>query len=215
MGLLEYEEMSFLLDYANESDVFVDCGANIGIYSLLLGPICARGIAIEPSEDTFCILQHNLHINQLGNVTAYKIGVGNKRGELYFTKDLDCENHLVEEGSTLDCEKIEVDTLDAICQNEKQTVNILKIDVEGHEKEVLQGAVGLFQNPALNVVIMEIFGNSALIEFMKNQGFNLYIYDPKTKELSVCKNVKEKNNGIFIRDIELTRQRITGAKLCI
>lgn len=203
MGLLEYEEMSFLLHYARMSGVFVDCGANIGIYSLLLGKICQKGFAIEPSTDTYEILERNLQINDLDNVMSCQIGVGDKAGTLYFTKGLDAVNHIVEDFSTVDCEQISVDTLDAICAEEKDLISIIKIDVEGHEREVLRGALEIFSNPLLNVVIMETFGSPELTDFMREKGFTLYVYEPRTRTLSVPESFGAGNNGIFNWDIKL------------
>lgn len=205
--------MSFLLHYARPSDIFADCGANIGIYSILLGPICQKGFAIEPSTDTYQILERNLKINNLTNVLCCKIGVSNKEGVLYFTKDLDSTNHIVEDVSTTDCEQINVNTLDTICAEEKDAISILKIDVEGHEKEVLDGASVILASPSLNVVIMETFASPKLAEIMDKNGFVLYKYEPRSRTLRTAESIEAENNGIFIRNFEKARQRVSDASV--
>lgn len=209
-GLMEYEEMSFLLHYARASDVFVDCGANVGIYCLLLGPICQKGIAIEPSMDTFRILERNLQLNDLTNVLRCNLGLSDQAGVRYFTKGLDAENHVVEETSD-NCVQINVDTLDAICKEDRGRISIIKIDVEGHEKELLRGAAETLRDSSVNVLLMEIFGNDELVSIMRGYGFGIYKYDPRTKTLIESKDYSTSQNGIFIRDIELARRRVSEA----
>lgn len=214
LGLLEYVEMSFLLHYARENDLFVDCGANIGSYSVLLGKICIQGYAVEPSTVTCEILDKNLMLNHLSNVKIIKKGVSDKVGYLYFTKDLDSVNHIVE-GDNVEpqnCECIDVDTLDSICGDDKHSINILKIDVEGHEEKVLLGAAELLKSPNLNVVIMEVFENKKLENLMRENGFELYSYDPKMRKILPSILSKEEDNGIFIRDLNLAEARVRESK---
>lgn len=209
LGLLEYEEMSFLLHYARETDVFVDCGANIGSYSVLLGKQCNRGYAIEPSTETCKILKRNLKINNLSNVKIVKQGISDEKGHLYFTKGLDSVNHIVDKDMEIEnCEKIEVDTLDAICGKDKSLVNILKIDVEGHEEKVLAGGTDMLSSPNLNVIIMEVFGNGKLESLMRGKGFKLYGYNPQKREIVPTTIDRARNNGIFIRDVGLAKKRV-------
>lgn len=214
LGLLEYAEMSFLLHYAREDDLFVDCGANIGSYSILLGKICSQGYAVEPSTVTCKILEKNLILNHLSNVKIVKKGVSDKAGYLYFTKDLDSVNHIIEDDNTepQNCEQINVDTLDSICGVDKYSINILKIDVEGHEEKVLLGATELLKSPSLNVVIMEVFENKELVNLMRENGFELYSYDPKMRKILPSKLNKEENNGIFIRDLNIAEARVRDCR---
>ena len=210
-GIYEYEETLFLLHYARFSDVFVDCGANTGIYCILLGPICQKGIAIEPSADTFQVLKRSLQLNNLTNISCCNVGLSDKAGTRYFTNGLDATNHVVEEASA-GCVQINVDTLDAICEENRDQISIIKIDVEGHEKELLRGAVKTLRDCPVNVVLMEIFGSEELVSTMKEYGFGIYKYDPQTRTIIEPEDYSTAANGIFIRDIELARQRVSGAK---
>lgn len=207
LGLFEYPEMAFLLHYARNSDVFVDCGANIGIYSILLRKICKKGYAIEPSTKTQQILQKNMKANNMTNIKTVQMGVSNEMGTLYFTKGYDAENHIVKhplKSNLKNYEKIHVDTLDSICSIDKHNINILKIDVAGNEENVLSGANNILNSPALNVVIMEIFRTEKLVNLLTDKGFKLFTYNPQTRQLcpSAYGDVIENgDNGIFIQDI--------------
>ena len=56
-GLYEFEEMNFLFDYLKPGSLFVDIGANIGVYSIVAASKKAKVIAIEPISSSFNILK--------------------------------------------------------------------------------------------------------------------------------------------------------------
>lgn len=74
----EYSEMHFLLDHLKEDDLFVDVGANMGAYSLLVAGVTkASVIALEPLPDNFIVLQEQLKLNDLENrVKVLPVAVG-------------------------------------------------------------------------------------------------------------------------------------------
>lgn len=210
LGFLEYEEMTFLYAYANKKDIFCDVGANVGVYSLLMGNICKKIYAFEPGRDTCEILKRNIEINRFCNIEVLREGVGSHMDKLYFTVGKDTMNHVVlnpNEEEKMYCEKIPVVTLDERIESE---VDILKIDVEGLEQDVLAGAEKILCSERLNVVIMETFGKKELIEKMRNYGFSLWYYEPMSRELlpEPSKDRKEENNGIFIKDIDKAKERL-------
>lgn len=215
LGLMEYVEMAFCLAYAMEEDFFIDCGANVGVYSVLLGPECRGGIAVEPGSDTFTILKKNLQINNLINVRAIKCGAGVRRETILFTKGNDTTNHIVNQNESAEisrdsCEPIEIVPLDSLGAIGKAT--ILKIDVEGMEKSVLEGAHKLLSSDALNVVILETFGSGELHEIMIDYGFHLCSYDPESRKLFVCGKNQVTNNGIYVKNTALAQKRLREKK---
>ena len=215
LGLMEYMEMAFCLSYTTSTDFFIDCGANVGVYSILLGPECRGGIALEPGSDTFAILEENLRVNKLKNVTAVKKGAGAKNEQLLLTKGNDTTNHVVKQNnleglSSNIYETIEIVTLDSL--RPAGGVTLLKIDVEGMEKSVLKGAHNLLVSNELNVVILETFGRKELHDIMINYGFKLCTYSPEERELVVCEKNRMINNGIDVKDVGLAQKRIKGKK---
>lgn len=215
LGLMEYMEMAFCLKYATSTDFFIDCGANVGVYSILLGPECRGGIALEPGSDTFAILEESLHVNKLKNVTAVKKGAGAKNEQLFLTKGNDTTNYVVNqenlEGLSSNMyETIEMIPLDSL--GVAGEVTILKIDVEGMEKSVLKGAHNLLVSDELNVVILETFGREDLHDIMINYGFKLCAYNPEECELVVCEKNQISNNGIYVKNVGLAQKRIKEKK---
>ena len=89
-------------------------------------------IAIEPCEENLSYLRRNT-IN-LQNVTIIEKAVGNKRGVIGFT------GQGVSAGVDHDAHnKVEIDTLDNICEDLKIAPTLLKMDIEGFEGEALKG----------------------------------------------------------------------------
>lgn len=207
----------FLMHYLNESDVFLDVGANVGHYSLLASVMANCGtISIEPIRSTFRRLKQNLTLNGvLNKVTALNIGLSDKPGKLYFSELLYTTN-TVNTGKR--GAEVEVKTIDQIC--EKKKINVIKIDVEGYEWFVLKGAPGVLNSPELKVIMIELNGSSKkfnveeafVIQFLKDHGFLPYAYDIISRELVPLsdKNADEFNT-LFIKDVEFVKRRVLNA----
>ena len=133
VGLMEFEEMAFLLHFLNHDDLFIDIGANVGVYTVLAsGNRKARTIAIEPIPATFSCLEQNIALNKIHDkVMAYNIGLGSKRDKLKFTSNWDTLNNVITE-ENLAIEKhfveVEVHRLDDLIDKTEQP-NLIKIDV--------------------------------------------------------------------------------------
>src|SRR5690349_8415761 len=62
-GLLEFEDMAFVLHVLREGDVFMDVGANVGAYTVLAAATGARVVAFEPIPAAFAHLTDNVRVN--------------------------------------------------------------------------------------------------------------------------------------------------------
>jgi len=140
-----------LRKYFNISEgTFIDIGANIGKFSIIMGKKLddkGKVLAIEPHPKNFKILQKNIELNNLKNVTTLNLACSNKKGNLQLFLDEDgTGGH-----STIKSKKtkagnnkiwVKAETLDSIIKKEKiKKVNLIKIDVEGAEANVLRGAI--------------------------------------------------------------------------
>jgi len=220
-GLHEFPDMGFLLHVLRGDDLFVDVGANVGSYTILAcAATDARGVAFEPIPETYERLSENMRLNQLGDrVIAVNKGVGAVQGYLEFTSSENCTNHALAAGEQRsDSIRVEVTTLDIALAHE--SASLMKIDVEGFETEVLNGASEVLRNPALHSVIMELNGSgdrygydeSKILDMMRVYGFATYSYDPLRRAL-VSLNGKNLRSGntLFIRNIDLVRERLQSA----
>lgn len=216
-GLYEFEESIFLLHYANDEDTFFDIGANLGHYSLIVSGLKnAFSYAFEPIPETYFQLERQVSLNKLNNkIEIHNIGLSDKKSELYFSINKGTMNHIVtkESDNTL---KISVTTIDEFCKEVQPT--IMKIDVEGYEKFVLDGALITLQNEKLKVMIIE-FNNSGkkydiddadVFETLKEYGFLPYRYDYMKKELYLLESYNFSTfNTIMIRDVDYVKNRLS------
>ncbi len=217
-GLMEYHDMGFLLHFLREEDLFIDIGANVGAYTVLAsGEIKSRTIAVEPLPDTYANLNENVSINQMWDrVETLNIGLGSAKSTLKFTKSLDTVNHVAVEGEK-DVLEVDVDTLDNVLGTKSPA--LIKIDVEGFETEVLNGASNTLKNKELKAIIIELNGSgdrygydeSAIHQILVDHGFNPYHYEPSTKTLTKLPLFGD-NNTIYIRDIDYVSNRVQHAR---
>lgn len=218
-GLHDFEDMSFLLHFLREQDLFIDIGANVGSYTVLAAGVAkASCISIEPVPQTVEILTKNVAINDLSHkVTILNMAIGVQKGYLTVTKNLDTVNHVIrDEGIERDEELIRVpcDTMDALLTG-KQKPTLLKIDVEGFEQEVINGAGSLLRDTTLKAIIIELNGSGGRYGYdetiihrqLLENGFQSYCYDPFTRHLKRVENFTNLNT-IYLRDIDFVKDRL-------
>jgi FkbM family methyltransferase len=221
-GLQEFEEMGFLLHYLSKDDLFVDIGANVGTYTVLSSAcIGARTIAVEPIPSSFRALEENITINKIQDIVEPKnIGVGNKPGFIKFTTTLDTVNHVVEESDRSDnIVKCKVDTIDSIlCNN---LPNLIKVDIEGYELAVIEGAQRTLQNQSIEAIIIEINGNGMRYGYkdldvynkLIGYGFTATRYSPFERKLyPIYGNNKFSQNTLFVRSPSRATERCQKAR---
>lgn len=219
LGLHEFEDMGFLLHYLNEDDFFIDIGSNVGSYTLLSGIVKkCKTVSFEPIPATFKKLKTNVMLNtENDNITLYNKGLSDKKGELFFTNNLNTTNKVVIE-KVDDCITVEVNTLDSY----NFEPSVIKIDVEGYEQFVINGGEGALNDKNTKVLIVELndsgsnYGSSE--ENIYNQicsyGFKSYIYDPFKKSFTETNAItKTANNTLFLKgDINEFVDRVEKSK---
>jgi FkbM family methyltransferase len=139
-------ELHYLNLLVGPGEVFIDCGANIGVYTLmaanLVGP-SGSVIAVEPGEDSVRRLRRNVELNRDVPVTIINKAFSDTEGvsQLYHTGEGPAAFSLVAAGQSRDSECVEMTTLDLTVQElGLDRLDCLKIDVEGFEPLVLRGA---------------------------------------------------------------------------
>lgn len=134
----EREELDFLIAATPPDGVFVDVGANIGLYALVVAAARpgARVLAIEPDPLIRARLEANLALSGLRNVTLRAEAAGDSEGEASFIRDTHNlgESHVAETGGL----RVPVKPLAAILAGAGiARVDALKIDIEGYEDRAL------------------------------------------------------------------------------
>lgn len=219
-GLYEFEESIFLLHFIEKEDIFLDIGANIGHYSLLMSGVKkCKSIAVEPVPETFKQLVNQVDLNNLGTlILPLNIGVSSSNGELFFSTDKGTMNSIVNKdyGNSI---KVKVSTIDDLSEHNMPIA--IKIDVEGYEKFAFMGAQKTLANPLLKVIIVEL-NESGIKHGIKDDeiyseivkfGFKPFSYDAINRKLTPLDSYnKHKFNTLFIRDIEYVNERVSSSK---
>jgi FkbM family methyltransferase len=132
-----------------EDGVVLDVGANIGLSALALAPLLPRGriLALEPSPRSAAALRCTLALNGLENRVAVEaVAMGAAPGETEFHDAAHSAGaHLMDPGTlggeALPRVRVPVETVDAlVARHGLARLDFIKVDVEGFESEVLDGA---------------------------------------------------------------------------
>lgn len=130
----------------DEGDVFFDVGANIGFYSCLFSEKASKVYSFEPNENAAKLLEKNIEQNSLENVELKQIALSNEKSSKTIAKAPG--NSVFGTATVKDDEngKIKARKADKLLENQKiQAPDMIKIDVEGHEKKVLKGMEDLIK----------------------------------------------------------------------
>lgn len=203
--LFDFEDSKFILDTLSDKDVFVDVGANVGHFSMLAASKKSIVYAFEPVPTTFDKLKKNIELNSL-KVYMFNKGVGADNGVLKFSTERGVMNSVVYD-SNIVSKDIEVVSLDF----ELKTINptMIKIDVEGYEWFVLQGANEILKNVELKYILIELNESGAqflikdedIHQLLLQNGFNPYRYDYDKKVLKKISTYrKDKFNTLYFRN---------------
>jgi FkbM family methyltransferase len=211
--LYEFPEMGFLLHFLREDDVFIDVGANVGIYTLLASGIKgAISYSFEPIPSTYGFLKTNAVINNLEKKTfLFNIGVSNESTHLNFSADRDAMNSVVDSEYTGKIERVEVNKLDNLLDGKILASTLIKIDTEGFEGKVLEGAFEILKNNHVKAIIVEMNIPEVINDILVKNSFNPFTYDVFQRAL-IPANYKSNNNLIYIRDLGYVEKRVRDAE---
>lgn len=148
--------LSALLDAVDAGTVVYDVGANVGLYACLLGRMAAEVHAFEPNPHAAADLRRNVASNGLDNVSVHETAVSNTSGRRYLTGHgtPNGRSELSETPTGLAVQSVTLDELEA------EPPDVVKIDVEGHERDVLEGMAGLLASHR-PVIFCEVHGDVA------------------------------------------------------
>jgi FkbM family methyltransferase len=196
-GLHEYADMRFVLDRLQPGDLFVDVGANVGSYTVLASKVCgARTIAVEPDPFTVRALRRNIEVNAIEDrVHVVEAALGAHAGTVWFTVGRDTMNRIAHEGDA-STQQVHLKTLDSVLGGEVPT--IIKVDVEGLEAEVFEGATGTLSDPRLRAVITE-GQDKRVMSLLGAAGFVRKTYVPERRALEAYQGVLS-SNALLVRE---------------
>lgn len=182
------DEYEFLQSYAFDDGQIIDIGANIGLFSLIIAKRFAdrRIHAVEPNPATFGALQENLTRNSIFNVACHALAVSHASGMVRFSadpssratacivRDEEAAKHIMVPSVSLNdfVEKLQI-----------EDIALLKVDVEGYETSVFDGAEKLLRRRGAKVVYFEVcaklatragFDPTSAARILERHGYRLY-----------------------------------------
>ena len=177
----EGKDLLFFRANRHLGDVFVDVGANVGLFSAYLFDTYREFVLFEPSPSSFRAIEETLRLNPRVNAKAVNIGVADAAGEMDFLDLGRCSttSRFVAERASGDPRplvKIACDTLDDRLAHVEGKLSI-KIDVEGFEERVLLGARKLLSARRVGLLMFERLGRTNLgrvRRFLDSAGYKIF-----------------------------------------
>jgi FkbM family methyltransferase len=182
----DWDTAHFIYSFLHNGDVFVDAGANIGLYTLPAAALGADVIAVEPSAKNRGRLEENLLLNDLSRVRIEPCALGAQEGEMAFC-DADALAHVQAQGSG-PC--VPLRSLDSLLPAAE--ISLLKVDVEGFELAVFKGATEAMRRGSLPVILFEMnqsykrygFTEEQVFSFLRSHGYKIARYEHDQRRLS-------------------------------
>ena len=159
-GVYEEEIIDLIIERLPANGVMLDIGANIGAIVI---PVCKRradisAIAIEASPRVYGYLQHNTALNNLQNCILINKAVTDKDNESvhFFSPEEKFGKGSLSSVFTKAAETVETISLDLLCkQNNYEEVDVIKIDIEGHEYGAFKGGAALLNKANAPDILFE------------------------------------------------------------
>lgn len=215
-GLHEPREELFALAYLRPGDVAIDVGANIGIYTALMGSTGAHVIAFEPGSRSRSDLARTVALNPGMSIEVVPAALSDNPGRMSITLDLESSNHLVQGvADDLQVESVEVMMLDDYAvEHHLENLVFIKIDAEGFDLQVLRGAKELLKSQK-PVLMVETWGPPDIRDWLEGLGYRIYRYAFETRLLhEYPRPFSDQANILAVHQsrLDLVRQRVEGAK---
>jgi FkbM family methyltransferase len=167
-GRYEEEYFAVLASFRKPHSIFLDIGANLGVFSLRMAPLIRKGkiFAFEPNSDIRELFSRSIHLNGIKNlISLFGYGVSDRDEKAALSVP---EGHAGGGGISLPVSgakkilEIEVRRLDGLLPN--VGFDIAKIDIEGHELQALRGMMGMLRRSPNAVVLFEKLDKNSGIE---------------------------------------------------
>lgn len=185
-GSFEQTQLDGVLRYVSaqaypDDAVMIDVGANIGVYSIALSEHFSKVYAFEANRLTSDILKANLELSNTENAVPVNLALSDEAGR--------SQIHVPVNGNlgwaTLNADECDtpVRPVDITCEKldrfldengvDPKAIKLMKIDVEGHELQVLKGAEAVLREtrPTLLCEVLSAAKGSDLVTYLKKFGY--------------------------------------------
>ncbi len=170
-GCYEFNETAFLRKTIRPTDICVDVGGNIGYFSMLMADLARNGEVhvFEPIKLNVALMQGSVELNGFENIRIVQAAVGDSSGSTGFTVSRDSAYSSIRDTKRKPIEKVITIPLisldDYVSRELLPRVDILKVDVEGAEGLVIEGATRLLRDPVHRprIIFMELYDPNLIL----------------------------------------------------
>lgn len=181
----EHEVLTIWAGEVENAEVAIDIGAYLGVYSILAAKLgCPRVLAIEPNSKNFFQLERNLSINDLlDSVQSFQVALGAEsrsvsiitpRGRPYSSGSQIIDSPTGRSLQSWESESdVQMVTLDSLLTAETGRISVMKIDAEGYEIFILQGAARTLKDsgPTMVIELLNYEHKIAVDTYLKKFGY--------------------------------------------
>lgn len=219
-GFSEPDTAQFIQKILKPGMTFVDIGAHIGEYTLLSAEILGDSghiYAFEPQPKIYSLLESNIKVNHLKKISIESCALSNQEGNVQFTIfsepsvssiKTDLPNSSEQNYRITNTIQVPTITLDSYFESLENQIDLIKLDVEGAELMVFQGAnkylelsevtapIWLFEFSPRNY---KDFGYDAKDLFSLLESYGYMIYEYNNGQLhSISKDIKAERRCNFV-----------------
>lgn len=221
-GTYDRESTAFFSKVIKQGWTIIDIGAYIGYYTIHFSKLAgSKGkiIAIEPDSNNLSILQKNLQLHKINNVNIKRVALGDRRKmiKLYIAGP---HTTLIKKNIKFikEIKRMHMDTLDNVLKNQK--ADLIKIDTQGYDFEVLQGARKILQRNQSIIIHLELWPTSPTpdnpedlkeLVFLRDLGFKIFSMGHKkdfSKDIYSLDKIARDAKGGFV-DVVCLRNELS------
>lgn len=209
-GYYDKDVTSAMVRFLRPGDIAFDVGANCGFHSLLASRLVGangRVYAFEPLPVAFGRLKHHIVLNSARNIVAEQMALGRTRAESFvnlFDGLPDTHASLIslpDVDDSFPCVVVPLDEFVNGC-GRVESVDLIKIDVEGSELDVLKGAYRTIAEyrPVLLVEVNFLTSEAAgytsgdVMDFLSGLGYGLRVLRGRKWKQAVLDDVRHGDN---------------------
>jgi FkbM family methyltransferase len=182
LGFTEKNTFRIIKTLLPEDGIFVDIGANVGIYSCVMAKyLDSKGsvISFEPMAENLVLLHKNIELNQFKNIKVYEVALSNNKGnfDLYVPPSHQQGSsgctQVWNPGNWLSVGTTSATTLDIAFT--KKRLDFIKIDTQGHELKILEGAKSTIEQyqPFILCEVSED-NREKVLDLVKDWGYSIF-----------------------------------------
>lgn len=187
-----YPEVELILDYVDSDSIVLDVGANVGTHTLGIAPHVGRVVAFEADAENLELLKMNVSMQDKSvaqKISITHLALSNRTGKTSTVFDYG-KTHLSNQGG----DDVWITMLDNIRGFPR--IDFIKIDVEGMELCVLQGARDTitYFKPNMLIEMQDRAMIPHVYDFLSSLGYSMYWFPVSTFN---PKNHKHNSTNIF------------------